>query len=49
MFAVVAAIFFGVSLILNVLDAGGDAYITLMLAGFLVLALHFVAPLPWRR
>lgn len=49
MFAIIAAILFGVALILDVLDVAGDAISVLTLAGLLALALHLVAPVPWRR
>ena len=49
MFAVIAAILFGVALLLDVLDTGGDVISTLTLAGLLAVALHLVAPLPWKR
>lgn len=51
MFAVIAAILFGVALLLDVLDTAGDLVSTLSLAGLLSLALHFAlgTGLPWRR
>lgn len=49
MFAIVAAILFGVALLLDILDTGGEVITAIVLAGFLALALHLVAPLPWRR
>lgn len=49
MFAVVAAICFGVALILDLLNTGGEYLTVFALAGLLALAIHFVAPLPWRR
>jgi hypothetical protein len=53
MFAIIAAILFGVALLLDVLDTAGDMVSTLMLAGLLCVALHLAlgTPLPsgWRR
>lgn len=49
MFAIVAAILFGVALLLDILDVAGDVVSTLALAGLLAVALHLVAPVPWRR
>jgi hypothetical protein len=51
MFAIIAAIFFGVALVLDVVDTAGDLTSTLTVAGLLCLALHFAlgTPLPWRR
>lgn len=49
MFAIVAAILFGVSLLLELLDVGTEIVSVLTLGGFLALALHLVAPVPWRR
>jgi hypothetical protein len=48
MFAIIAAILFGVGLLLDVLDTAGDFVSTLMLAGLLSLALHLAlgTPLP---
>lgn len=51
MFAIIAAILFGVALLLDVLDTAGDMVSTLSLAGLLAVALHLAlgTALPWRR
>jgi hypothetical protein len=51
MFAILAAILFGVALLLDVIDTAGDLVSTLSLAGLLCLALYFVfgSGVPWRR
>jgi hypothetical protein len=47
--AIVAAILFGVALLLDILDTGGEVITALMLAGLLAVALHLAAPISWRR
>lgn len=49
MFAIVAAILFGVALLLDILDVAADVAGTLVIAGLLSLAVHLIAPVPWRR
>lgn len=52
MFAIVAAVLFGVALILDIADQAGDFVSTLVVAGLLCLALYFALgniSLPWRR
>lgn len=52
MLAIIAAVLFGVALILDVADQAGDLVSTLMLGGLLSLALYFALgsmPVPWRR
>lgn len=51
MFAIVAAVLFGVALILDVADQASDLVSTLTVAGLLSLALFFAVgtPWPWRR
>lgn len=51
MFAIIAAVLFGVALILDVADQAGDLASTLVTAGLLCLALFFAlgTPWPWRR
>lgn len=50
MFAIIAAVLFGVGLLLDVMDVAGD-YGWLLWAGLCALALSFVLPVavPWRR
>lgn len=51
MFAVIAAILFGVALLLDVIDVEGDLTSTLVTAGLLCVALHLAlgTALPFRR
>lgn len=52
MFALAAAVLFGVALLLDIIDTAGDMVSTLMLAGLLCLALAlagFGSAFPWRR
>lgn len=50
MFAIIAAILFGVALLLDLLNTAGDVAGTLITGGLLCIALHLVGlPLPFRR
>lgn len=52
MFAIFAAVAFGVALILHLVGHGaGSIVLTLTLAGLLLVALHLCVPVtvPWRR
>lgn len=51
MLAIIAAILFGVALLLDLLNTGTEAVSALTLAGLLAVALHLAlaVPLPWRR
>jgi hypothetical protein len=52
MFAVIAAIFFGVALLLDLVDTGGEFIGIFTLAGLLAIAIHLAvggSAWPWRR
>lgn len=51
MFAFLAALAFGLALLLDLLNLAGHVIGTATLIGFLLLALHFAlgTPWPWRR
>lgn len=51
MFAIIAAILFGVALLLDLLNTAGDVAGTLITGGLLCVALHLAlgVPLPFRR
>lgn len=53
MFAIIAAILFGVALLLDLLDTATEVVATLTLAGLLAVALHLALgiglPAGWRR